>query len=743
MNDIKTFETQWGGKTLKIEVGKFANQTNGSCTVQYGDTVILATATMSAEKRDAMPYFPLMVDYEEKLYAAGRIKGSRFMKMEGRPTDEAILTARFIDRALRPLFDDRIRNDIQVIVTALAFDGENDPDILGLIGASCALSMSDIPWNGPLGCIRIGQIEGEWVINPSYEAREKSILDLAFAGTPESVIMVEAGANEASEKTVIDAFTFGQTHLHEPIELINKVVAAVGKQKRDLMSAKTDEEKLAEETRMKIENIARPFILEQVKELFFKAPQATKGERNAAKTELKNRTKKFLVEKEIEKDHIHFGTDIVIEVLESEITRAIVEDEKRVDGRKLTDIRELVAEVAQLPRVHGTGHFKRGETQVLTIVTLGAPGDEQTLDGMETVGTKRYFHHYNFPPYSVGEVKPLRGPSRRDIGHGGLAEKALRPMMPDKETFPYTVRAVSEVFGSNGSSSMASTCGSTLALMDAGVPIKAPVAGMAMGLASDDKGRWKVLTDLQDLEDGAGGMDFKIAGSRDGITAIQMDTKTHGLNPEIVAQAINQARDARMIILDVMAKTIEAPRADLSPYAPRIITVRIKPEQIGNVIGPGGKVINEIIAVTGVQAIDIEDDGLVMITSKNAEGAAQAKAWVEQLTRVAQVGEIYTGKVVRIMDFGAIVEFLPKQDGMVHVSNLAPWRVEKVTDIVKMGDKVQVKIMELSPDGKISLSMKDAPGNVYPEKPTPKPMDPNAPPRPPAGDRRPPPPRRP
>ena len=736
---IQTFETQWGGKTLTIQVGKFANQTNGSCTVQYGDTVIMATATMSAEKRDMMPYFPLMVDYEEKLYAAGRIKGSRFMKMEGRPTDEAILTARFIDRALRPLFDDRIRNDIQVIVTALAFDGENDPDILGLIGASCALSISDIPWAGPLGCIRIGQVEGEWVVNPSYEARANSILDLAFAGTPETVIMVEAGANEASEKTVIDAFAYGQTQLVAPIKLIQEVVAAVGKPKRDLLSAKTEEEKAAEEIKKTIEELARPFILENVKELFFKAPQASKGERNAAKSELKVRTKKFLAEKGIEKEQIHFGTDIVIEVLESEITRSIVEDEKRVDGRGLDDIRTLLAEVALLPRLHGTGHFMRGETQVLSIITLGGPGDEQTLDGMETVGTKRFFHHYNFPPYSVGEVKPLRGPSRRDIGHGGLAEKALRPMMPDKETFPYTIRAVSEVFGSNGSSSMASTCGSTLALMDAGVPIKAPVAGMAMGLASNNKGQWKVLTDLQDLEDGAGGMDFKIAGSRAGITAIQMDTKTHGLNPQIVAQAVNQAKEARMKILDVMAATIAAPRAELSEYAPRIITLRIKPEQIGNVIGPGGKMINEIIATTGVQAIDIEDDGLVMITSKDANGADQAKAWIEQLTRVAQVGEIYTGKVVRLMDFGAIVEFLPKQDGMVHVSNMAPYRVEKVTDIVKMGDKVQVKVMELSPDGKISLSMKDAPGNVYPEKPAAKPFDPSAP-KPPAagGDRRPP-----
>lgn len=740
MNKIQKFETQWGGKTLSIEVGKYAAQANGSCLIRYGDTVLLAAATMSATRKEGMDFFPLTVEYEEKMYAAGRIKGSRFIKTEGRPTDEAVLVGRFIDRALRPLFNQRIRNEVQIVVTCLAFDGENDPDVLGLIAASCALSISDIPWNGPVGCIRIGQINGEWGINPSYEAREKSILDLSFAGTPDSIIMVEAGANEAPEEVILNAFWFGQKHLKEPLQLIDQVVKAVGKTKVDLLSPKTDEEKMLVGTKEKVEALARPFILKQVKELFFKTPQATKSERNTQKAELKSCTKQFLIEQGIEKDQIHFGVDIVIEVLEHEITRSIIEDEKRVDGRALDQIRTLLAEVELLPRIHGTGHFMRGETQVLTSITLGSPGDEQTLDGMETVGKKRYFHHYNFPPYSVGEVKPMRGPSRRDIGHGALAEKAIRPMIPDKESFPYTIRAVSEVFGSNGSSSMASTCGSTLALMDAGVPIKAAVAGIAIGLASDAKGRFKIITDIQDLEDGEGGMDFKIAGSRTGITAIQMDTKTHGLNKEMVEQTVHRARAARMQILDVMEKTIAAPRPELSQYAPRIITLRIKPEQIGNVIGPGGKMINEIIATTGVQAIDIEDDGLVMITSKDAAGAEQAKSWITELTRVAQVGEVYTGKIIRIMDFGAIVEFLPKQDGMVHISNIAPWRVENVTDIVKMGAVVQVKVMEMSPDGKISLSMKDAPGNVYPEKPTPKPFDPNAPhpaPRP-SGNRRPP-----
>ncbi|MBI5794655.1 polyribonucleotide nucleotidyltransferase [Candidatus Uhrbacteria bacterium] len=722
MNEQR-FETLWGGKKLTIEVGKYAQQAGGSCVIQYGDTVVLATATISQDKREGLDFFPLMVDYEEKLYAAGRIKGSRFIKKEGRPTDEAILISRFIDRALRPLFDERIRNDIQVIVTALSFDTENDPDVIGLIAASCALHISNIPWNGPIGCVRVGQVNGEWMLNPTYAAREKSLLDLSFAGTPKKIIMVEAGANEAPEEVVLEAFRFGQKHLAEPIKLIEEVRAAVGKEKIDPSVVKS-------EAQLKVEALAKPFIAKKVAELFFGTPQATKSERSTQKAELKKLTKAFLLESGTAEDELSFGTSIVSSVLEEEVSRAILEKDQRVDGRSITQIRPLTNEVAVLPRVHGSGHFKRGETQVLTVVTLGAPGDEQTLDGMETVGKRRYFHHYNFPPFSVGEVKPLRGPSRRDIGHGGLAEKALMPMMPDKETFPYTIRAVSEVLGSNGSSSMGSTCGSTLALMDAGVPIKAPVAGIAMGLATDAAGKWKVITDLQDLEDGKGGMDFKIAGSARGITAIQMDTKTDGLLPEIIETTLKQAKSARMEILDAMALAIPAPRKELSPYAPRIITLRINPELIGNVIGPGGKTINEIIATTQVQAIDIEDDGLVMITSTNAEGAQKALAWIQNLTREPKVGEVYTGKVARIMDFGAIVEFLPKRDGMVHVSMMAPWRVELVSDIVKLGQEVQVKIMEMTPDGRISLSMKDAPGNVYPQRPAPRAPH-ELPPRPP------------
>ncbi len=717
MSDKSLFTTKWGGKDLTVEVGKFANPANGSCVVSYGDTVVLATACMSESVREGLDFFPLQVEYEERFYAAGRIKGSRFMKKEGRPTDEAILVARYIDRAIRPLFDNKMRNEIQVVVTCLQFDGENDPDIIGLVAAACALHISDIPWLGPIADIRIGQINGEWVINPSYEARAKSGLDLSFAGTKEKIIMVEAGCSEVTEDVVLDAFDFGQKHLAEPLKLIEEVRAAVGKEKRDMMSPKTEDEKAKKIRKEEVEKIARPFITEQITELFFGTPKATKGERAKQKSETKKRTEKFLLEKGVEAPDVKFGTAIVEEVLEEEVSKHILDEEKRVDGRSITQIRPLESEVGLFKRLHGSGHFKRGETQVLSTVTLGAPGDIQTLDSMEFQGTKQYFHHYNFPPFSVGECKPMRGPGRREIGHGALAEKALLPMLPEKEAFPYTIRVVSEVFSSNGSSSMGATCGSTLALMDAGVPIKAPVAGIAMGLATDASGRWKVLTDLQDLEDGAGGMDFKIAGSRAGITAIQMDTKTNGVGRDVLAQTLKQALTARLQILDVMQKAIAEPRKDLSPFAPRIITIRIDPEQIGSVIGPGGKMINEIIATTGVTAIDIEDDGLVMITSVNAEGAQKALEWVRNLTRKAEVGEVFKAKVTRLMDFGAFVEFLPKQEGLVHVSELAPWRVEKVGDIVKVGDSVNVKVTEIDNLGRINLSMKQAPDNVYPERP--------------------------
>lgn len=715
MAAIRTFEAQWGGKTLSIQTGKYANQANGSCVVRLGDTIVLATAVMSETTREGIDFFPLMVEFEERLYAAGRIKGSRFIKKEGRPTDEAILVARYIDRAIRPLFDDRMRNEVQVVVTCLAFDGENDPDVLGLVAASCALHMSDIPWNGPIADVRVGQTGTEWIVNPTYAVRDTSPIDLSFAGTPERVVMVEADAAEATEDAMLEAFWFGMKHLAEPIRLIEEVRAAAGKAKRDIFTPKSPEDKAKADRRAEVGAIARPKIAALTRELLFSVPQASKVQRMEQKREVKKRTEAFLKEQGMEEADVKYGASLVGDVVEREVSRAIVEEGKRVDGRAVTQVRPLTSEVAVLPRVHGSGHFTRGETQVLSVVTLGAPGDAQTLDGMANVGTKRYLHHYNFPPFAVGEVKPMRGPGRREIGHGALAEKAIVPVLPNKEDFPYTIRVVSEVLTSNGSSSMGSTCGSSLALMDAGVPITAPVAGVAMGLATEEgSDKYVVITDLQDLEDGAGGMDFKIAGTRAGITAIQMDTKTHGLTKEMVEKTVRQARAGRLEILDVMQKAIEAPRPELSPFAPRIITLRIDPERIGDVIGPGGKMINEIIATTGVTTIDIEDDGLVMITSQGGEPAQKAEAWIRGLTRKVVVGETYTGKVSRLMDFGAFVEILPKKDGLVHISELAPWRVNAVRDIVKIGDVVQVRVKEIDEMGRINLSMKQATGNTYP-----------------------------
>ncbi len=702
-----------GGKKLTIETGKFAKAANGSCTVRYGDTVVLVTAVMSKDARPGLGFFPLMVEFEEKLYAAGRIKGSRFIKREGRPTDEAVLAARFIDRAIRPLFDHRMSNDVQVIVTVLAFDGEHDADIPGFIGAACALHMSDIPWNGPIAVTRVNKdAQGKFIANGTYADRELSRFDVDVAGTPDKVIMLEAGCDQAPEQEIIDAIVFGQKQLGPVIELIEKVRAEVGKPKLDLFTPKSDDAKRVVEKTADVNAILAPFAAKTIDELFFGAPKATKSERYAAKDELKKRVVAFLTEQGQDEEGIIIGKGLLSEILDAEIGRNIIEGGKRVDGRGLDEIRELTSEAGLLPCVHGSGLFSRGETQVLSVVTLGAPGDKQTLDGMELVGERRFMHHYNFPPFSVGEAKPLRGTGRREVGHGALAEKALAFMIPDKELFPYTVRVVSEVLGSNGSSSMGSTCGTSLALMDAGVPIKAAVAGLAMGLASDGK-RFQVITDLQDLEDGEGGMDFKITGTRTGVTAIQLDTKTDGIPHNVVVEAVTKAQIARMKILDVMASAIAEPRAELSPNAPRIITININPDKIREVIGSGGKTINEIIEKTGVSDIDIEQTGLVMITSPDAESAQKAYDWIYNLTRDLEVGEVFHGEVVRLMDFGAFVQVLPGKDGLVHVSEMAPWRVEKVTDVVNVGDKVHVKVIEIDEKGRVNLSMKAAEGNVY------------------------------
>lgn len=703
------FSLEWAGRNLEIEVGKFAGQANGSCTVRYGDTVVLATATMSDNIREGIGFFPLMVDYEERLYAAGKIKSSRFMKREGRPSDEAILTGRLVDRSIRPLFDDRIRNDIQVVLTVFSVDGENDSDVPSLVAASCALMISDIPWNGPVAGIRVGKIGDELVLNPTFAAREKSDLDLVIAGTTERVLMLEAGANEISEKAMAEAIAFGGKHLRKVLDLIEEVQRAVGRPKRAIEEAPaTDEEAAAREEKNLIIAKTEEFLQSRIEEALFGNLRASKAERREARELLEIAVDEHLKSLGYGKDKRRFGVDHVETFVERAVTAAILDNNRRVDGRMLTEIRPLQIECGIVPRTHGSAIFSRGETQVLGTATLGAPGDEQTLEGMEFSGKKRYFHHYNFPPYSVGEVGPMRGPGRREIGHGALAERAIMPLLPlVKEEFPYTIRAVSEVLSSNGSSSMASTCCSSLALMDAGVPLRSHCAGIAMGLASDASGRWKVLTDLQDLEDGKGGMDFKIAGTRVGITAIQMDTKTQGLTKEMIDATFSQAFEARMKILDAMEAVLPAPRSELSPYAPRIISFRINPESIRTVIGPGGKMINEIIDKTGV-SIDIENDGLVMITSTSAEAAVKAQDWIKNLTREVKVGEIFEGKVTRTLEFGAFVEILPKQEGLVHISELDERRVEAVTDVVNIGDTVKVKVIEIDSMGRINLSMRQA-----------------------------------
>ncbi len=682
---------------MTIEVGKFAWHANASVTVRYGDTVVLATVVMSKTQREGIDFFPLMVDFEERLYAAGKIKGSRFIKRETRPSDEAVLSARMIDRAIRPLFDDRLKNDVQVILTVLSVDTENDPDIVSFVAATTALSISNLPWNGPIAGIRVGQINGEWVINPTYAAREKSSIDLVIGGTPERLLMIEADAKEVPEATLVEAIAFGQKHLREILDLIGEVGKAHAQPKLELPTVEELEDVMVDG--------AKAFVTKRMPDTLFSKNHDTKRSRKDQIDLLKKELDAKLSEEGIGKDKRKSITSMVYGWVEEEVTRAIIEEGRRVDGRSLTQIRPLNAEVALLPRTHGSGLFERGETQVLSVVTLGAPGDEQTTEGIEGNGKKRYMHHYNFPPYSVAEAFPIRSTSRREIGHGMLAEKALEPVLPTKEQFPYTIRVVSEVLSSNGSSSMAATCGSTLSLMDAGVPIKSPVAGIAMGMASDKAGHYKILTDLQDLEDGDGGMDFKVTGTREGITAIQLDTKTLGLTPTMIQETFAQAYTARMEILDVMAKTIPAVRSDLSEYAPRIISMKIPVDKIRDVIGPGGKMINEIIDTLGV-TIDVEQDGSIFITAVNSENGKKAQEWIHNITRKVEAGEIFDGKVTRIMDFGAFVEVLPKQEGLVHISEMAHYRVNKVTDILNVGDSVKVKVKEIDDLGRINLSMK-------------------------------------
>ncbi|MFH1286335.1 MAG: polyribonucleotide nucleotidyltransferase [Candidatus Magasanikbacteria bacterium] len=713
MLDVKRWTTQWGGRELTIEVGQFALQATAACTVQYGDTVVLATAVKSDTKREGIDYFPLMVDFEEKLYAAGKIKGSRFIKREGRPTDEAILSGRMIDRSIRPLFDECMRNDIQVVLTVLSYDQENDAAITALVAASCALSMSPIPWNGPIGGARIGMdAQGEFILNVTKsQLAENGGLDMVVAGTPEKLVMVEAAAHELPETKACEAMKWGCEQLKPVIELIEKVVIEVGQEKELPPEVADDAEEIEDSVEEQVRKAVRRFVFDSAETMIFDTKKVGKKERNLMQSSVKKAAKAHLIEKGFEEDVHGVGLGNIKEYISEVVTQRILEKEQRLDGRAMTEVRELIASVDLLPRTHGSGMFMRGDTQVLSVVTLGSPGDVQTLDTMEEDGKKRYMHHYNDAPFTYGEAGFMRGPGRRAIGHGALAEKALEPVLPTEEDFPYAIRVVSEVMGANGSSSMASTCGSSLSLMAAGVPIKRPVAGIAMGLASVGLGmesespKWKVLTDLQDVEDGPGGMDFKIAGTADGITAIQMDTKTYGLPWDLVDETVKRSKDARTFVLEAMTRILSAPRAELSKYAPRIETMQIDPEKIRDVIGPGGKMINSIINETGVQ-MDIEQDGRVLITSTDSEGMRRAIEIVKNLTKEVEVDEIYDGEVVRLEDFGAFVQLLPNKDGLVHVSEIAWARTNKPSDVLKLGQKVRVKVKEIDNLGRVNLSMK-------------------------------------
>jgi polyribonucleotide nucleotidyltransferase len=688
-----------------------AKQADAAVTVQYGDTVVLATVVESPYERDGIDFFPLMVEFEERLYAAGIIKGSRWIKREGRPSDDAILTGRMIDRSIRPLFNQSLRRDVQVVITVLSVDRENDYDVVSLVAASAALAISGVDWNGPIAGVRVGRINGQLMINPTYKDREGSDLDLIVAGTTERVVMIEAGCNEVSEADMLSALLAGQAALAPAIDLIKKMKAEVGVTRSKVIKSK--EEKV-DEAKVAVLVDAENWLKENCKKILFDTVYYTKGERKAAVTAIKEQLDAYLASKDVEPSLRDVAIKKLVETaVEAEVTRGILEEKRRVDGRALNEIRQLVSDVEMLPRNHGSSLFSRGETQVMSIVTLGAPGDEQSLEGLEGESKKRYMHHYNFPSYSVGEAKPSRGPGRREIGHGALAEKAIVPLLPSKEEFPYTIRVVSETLGSNGSSSMASTCASSLALFDAGVPLKKAVAGIAMGLASnEDMSRWEVLTDLQDLEDGNGGMDFKITGTKDGITAIQLDTKTIGLDKAIMEKTLVQASEARLKILEVMNSAIAAPRQELSQYAPRITTLSIDPEKIREVIGSGGKVINEIIDACGV-SIDIEDSGLVMVCGVDAEGVQKAIEWINNIVRKFEVGEIFTGKVVRLMDFGAFIELVAGRDGMAHVSELAPYRISKPSDFLQIGDIVTVRIKEIDEMGRVNLTLRGIAENEH------------------------------
>lgn len=691
----KTYTTTLGDKEIIIQTGLLAPQADGAVTVRMGDSMVLVTAVAAKEPRPGITFFPLTVDFEERLYAIGRIPGS-FFRREGRPSESAILYSRLIDRSLRPLFPKGFRNDVQIIVTPLSYDQEHPLDTLGVIGASAALSISGIPFEGPIGHVRISlDDEGNFLVNPTVSQYENSRLDLRVSGTADAINMVECASNEVDEETMLRALELAHRAFQPVIALQNRMKAEIGKPEMPYEVYKPGDE---------VAQRVREWLGGRVEEII--ASAMSKEERNDALAALgAELAASFYDEVTGEYEFpLEDITTVYDDVVKETVRRRILEEGIRPDGRKPHEIRPLFAAVGLSPRSHGSGLFQRGETQVLSIATLGTMGEEQMLDDLGVMESKRYMHHYNFPPFSTGEARPLRGPRRREIGHGNLAENALRPMIPDEKEFPYTIRVVSEVLSSNGSTSMASVCASTLALMDAGVPIKKPVAGIAMGLISDpETNRFVVLTDIQGMEDHLGDMDFKVAGTRDGINALQMDIKIKGLDIELLRQALAQARDARLAILDVMLETIPEPRAELSPYAPRIFTMSIPVDKIGALIGPGGKHVRSIQEETGVK-VDIAEDGTVYLAATDGEAAKRAEELVRYYTEDVEVGKIYTGKVVRVTDFGAFVQLRPGQEGLVHISQLADRRVDKVEDVVKVGDEIMVMVINIDPEGKIRLS---------------------------------------
>ena len=685
---IHTTSVEIAGRQLTIETGKLANQAGGSVTVRYGDTILLVTACASPNAREGIDFLPLTIDYEERLYAAGKIPGS-FFRREGRPTEIGTLAARLTDRPLRPLFPKGLHNEIQVIVTVFSADQENDPDILGIIGASSALCLSDIPFDGPVSATRLGYINGEIVINPTFAQLDESKLDLVVAGTKDAIAMVEAAASEVTEEIIIEAVKRGQEVNQQIIGLQQELIALAAKPKLTLSLDSQVEDDLVE----KVASVTGDRLLSTV------FTNKEKGERDGTLDELSAE-----VATQLSEDYSPQKVRAAFEALvKREVRSGIVHGGKRPDGRQPKEIRPISCETSVLPRTHGTGLFARGQTQVLTIATLGSMAENQKLDTINPEQSKRYLHHYNFPPYSVGEVRRVGGPGRREIGHGALAERALLAVIPDEEEFPYTIRLVSESLGSNGSTSMASVCGSTLALMDAGVPLKAPVAGIAMGLVMTEDNKYVILTDIQGVEDALGDMDFKVAGTAQGITALQMDIKIKGITYGIMEEALSQAREARLFVLERIEATLAAPRQELSPYAPRMIRISIPVDKIGAVIGPGGKTIRSIIEDTKA-TINVDNDGTVTIGSVSQEAAQAAVDRIEALTKEAEVGAIYTGKVVRLMNFGAFVEIMPGKDGLVHISELSNERVESVEDVVSIGDEITVMIREIDSMGRINLS---------------------------------------